>query len=91
VTVPVLANDTTGDTVVPSTVQIVGTPVPSAPLVVPGQSAVFVMTQLEQMTHEDAAAALGISVNHVAVLLFRARAALQLRLKHLVSAGSERS
>src|SRR5581483_583762 len=37
VTVPVLANDTTGDTVVPATVQIVGTVTPGAPLVVPGQ------------------------------------------------------
>jgi RNA polymerase sigma-70 factor (ECF subfamily) len=49
------------------------------------QSAVFVMTQLEQISHEDVAAALGVSVNHVAVLLFRARATLQARLKAVIS------
>jgi RNA polymerase sigma-70 factor, ECF subfamily len=48
------------------------------------QSAVFVMTQLEQMSHAEVAAALGVSLNHVAVLLFRARAALQAKLKGLV-------
>jgi large repetitive protein len=37
VTVDVLANDTTGDTVVPSTVQIVGTANPGQPLTVPGE------------------------------------------------------
>jgi CshA-type fibril repeat protein len=37
VTVPVLANDTTGDTVNPLTVQIVGTSNPGDPLSVPGQ------------------------------------------------------
>jgi RNA polymerase sigma-70 factor (ECF subfamily) len=47
------------------------------------QSAAFVMTQLEQLSHEDAAAVLGITVNHLAVLLFRARAALRERLRHV--------
>jgi hypothetical protein len=37
VTVPVLDNDTTGDTVDPATVQIVGTANPGDPLVVPGE------------------------------------------------------
>jgi RNA polymerase sigma-70 factor (ECF subfamily) len=50
------------------------------------QSAVFVMTQLEQMSHDDVAVALGVSLNHVAVLLFRARATLQAKLKNVISA-----
>ena len=50
------------------------------------QSAVFVMTQLEQMSHEAVAQAMGASPNHVAVLLFRARAALQAKLKDVISA-----
>ena len=49
------------------------------------QSAVFVMTQLEQMPHEDVAEALGVSLNHVAVLLFRARATLQVKLKDVIA------
>ena len=42
------------------------------------------MTQLEQIAHEDVAAALGVTVNHVGVLLFRARAALQEKLKGVI-------
>jgi RNA polymerase sigma-70 factor, ECF subfamily len=49
------------------------------------QSAVFVMTQLEHLSHDDAAAALGVRLNHVAVLLFRARTALQMKLKNVVT------
>jgi RNA polymerase sigma factor (sigma-70 family) len=49
------------------------------------QSAVFVMTQLEHLSHADVAAALGVRLNHVAVLLFRARAALQVKLKNVVT------
>jgi RNA polymerase sigma-70 factor (ECF subfamily) len=45
------------------------------------QSATFVMTQLEAMSHEEVAAAMGIRVNHVGVLLFRARVALRQKLK----------
>jgi len=54
------------------------------------QAAVFVMTQLEEMPHGDVAGALGIRENHVGVLLFRARAALQERLKHFLSAERRR-
>jgi RNA polymerase sigma-70 factor (ECF subfamily) len=50
------------------------------------QSAAFVMTQLEQLPHDQAAEALGVSLNHVAVLLFRARATLQAKLKNVISA-----
>ena len=55
------------------------------------QSAVFVMTQLEQLSHEEVAAALGVSLNHVAVLLFRARAALQEKLKGVIAGERRRT
>ncbi|HEX3152354.1 MAG TPA: hypothetical protein VHR66_30050 [Gemmataceae bacterium] len=55
VTVPVLANDTTGDIVVATTVQIVGTPFPGAPLVVPGQGTWSVNTTTGAITFTPAA------------------------------------
>jgi RNA polymerase sigma-70 factor (ECF subfamily) len=45
------------------------------------QSAAFVMTQIEDVSHEEAAGALGITVNHLGVLLHRARATLCERLE----------
>src|SRR5262249_21125475 len=54
-TVPVLGNDTTGDTPVPATVQIVGTPAPGAPLVVPGQGTWSVNTTTGAITFTPAA------------------------------------
>ena len=44
------------------------------------QSIAFVLTQIENMRHEDAASAIGVTVNHLGVLLHRARAALRERL-----------
>jgi uncharacterized repeat protein (TIGR01451 family) len=55
VTVNVLANDTTGDTPVPSTVQIVGTPGPGVSLAVPGQGAWSVNTTTGAITFTPAA------------------------------------
>jgi RNA polymerase sigma-70 factor (ECF subfamily) len=50
----------------------------------PDQATVFCMTQLEQMDPSEVGTAMGIDTGHVAVLLHRARAALQGRLaKHL--------
>ena len=50
VTVPVLANDTSGDLAVPSTVQIVGTATPGVSLVVPGQGTWSVNTTTGAIT-----------------------------------------
>jgi RNA polymerase sigma factor (sigma-70 family) len=41
------------------------------------QSAAFVLTQIEDMSHVEAAAAIGVTANHVGVLLHRARATLR--------------
>jgi RNA polymerase sigma-70 factor (ECF subfamily) len=52
------------------------------------QAAVFCMTQLETMSRSDTANAMGISDEHVAVLLHRARENLQGRLaKYLPTIG----
>ena len=45
------------------------------------QSAAFVLTQIEDIPHEEAARALGVTVNHLGVLLHRARATLRGRLE----------
>jgi RNA polymerase sigma-70 factor (ECF subfamily) len=45
------------------------------------QSAAFVLTQIEEISNEDAAAAIGVTVNHVGVLLHRAKAVLRERLE----------
>ena len=45
------------------------------------QLAAFVLTQIEDMPHDEAAVAMGVTVNHVGVLLHRARAALRERLE----------
>jgi len=44
------------------------------------QSAAFVLTQMENLPNNQAAVAIGVSVNHVGVLIHRARAALRVRL-----------
>jgi RNA polymerase sigma-70 factor, ECF subfamily len=44
------------------------------------QSAAFVLTQIEDVPHDEAAAALGVTANHLGVLLHRARVALRGRL-----------
>jgi RNA polymerase sigma-70 factor (ECF subfamily) len=46
----------------------------------PVQAAVFCMTQLDQMDHQEVAAAMGVTPNHVGVLLHRARSKLQKKL-----------
>jgi RNA polymerase sigma-70 factor (ECF subfamily) len=46
----------------------------------PRQSQVFCLTQLEGMSYDDAASELGLTVNHVGVLLNRARSTLKERL-----------
>ena len=46
----------------------------------PRQSQVFCLTQLEGLSYDDVAAELGLTVNHVGVLLSRARATLKERL-----------
>lgn len=45
------------------------------------QSAAFVLTQIEDIPDEEAAKALGVTVNHLRVLLHRARATLRERLE----------
>jgi RNA polymerase sigma-70 factor, ECF subfamily len=45
------------------------------------QSAAFMLTQIEDISNEDAAAAVGVTVNHLGVLLHRARATLRERLE----------
>lgn len=45
------------------------------------QSAAFVLTQIEDVSHEEVARALGVTVNHLGVLLHRARAMLRGRLE----------
>ena len=47
----------------------------------PVQGEVFCLVCLEGLPHQDAAAVLGITANHVGVLLHRARAALRERLR----------
>lgn len=44
------------------------------------QSAAFVLTQIESIPRQDAASAIGVSLNHLAVLLHRARTSLSNRL-----------
>lgn len=44
------------------------------------QSAAFVLTQIENLPHDQAAVALGVTANHVGVLLHRARTALRSKL-----------
>ena len=46
----------------------------------PRQSQVFCLTQLEGLSYDDVATELGLTVNHVGVLLSRARATLKERL-----------
>jgi RNA polymerase sigma-70 factor (ECF subfamily) len=46
------------------------------------QATAFVLTQLEDVAHGEAARTLGVTVNHVGVLLHRARAALRGRMNH---------
>jgi RNA polymerase sigma-70 factor (ECF subfamily) len=50
----------------------------------PEQTAVFCLTQFEQMSNPDVAELLGLRVNHVAVLLHRARRELAARLNEQV-------
>lgn len=45
------------------------------------QSIAFVLTQIEDMTHDEAAVAIGVTVTHLGVLLHRARVALRARLE----------
>lgn len=45
------------------------------------QAAAFVLTQIEDVSNEDAARAMGVTVNHFNVLLHRARLALRDRLE----------
>lgn len=45
------------------------------------QSAAFILTQIEDVPHEEAARALGVTVNHLGVLLHRARTTLRERLE----------
>jgi RNA polymerase sigma-70 factor (ECF subfamily) len=49
-------------------------------LIPPDQAAAFCMTQLERLNRAEAADAMGISTDHLAVLLHRARANLQAQL-----------
>ena len=44
------------------------------------QSAAFVLTEIENMSREEAAAAIGVTANNLGVLLHRARTALRERL-----------
>ncbi|PQO34067.1 RNA polymerase sigma factor [Bremerella cremea] len=44
------------------------------------QATAFVLTAIEDVSCEDAAAAMGVTVNHLGVLLFRARKSLQAKL-----------
>ena len=44
------------------------------------EAAVFCLTQLEQMEHGEIARLMGLSTNHIAVILHRARARLQRRV-----------
>ena len=44
------------------------------------QSAAFVLTEIENMSRDEAASAIGVTINHLGVLLHRARAALRERL-----------
>jgi RNA polymerase sigma-70 factor (ECF subfamily) len=46
----------------------------------PRQSQVFCLTQLEGLSYDEVAAELGLTVNHVGVLLNRARTTLKERL-----------
>lgn len=45
------------------------------------QSTAFALTQVDGVTHEDAASVMGVKLNHLGVLLHRARTALRARLK----------
>jgi RNA polymerase sigma-70 factor (ECF subfamily) len=45
------------------------------------QAAAFVLTQIEEVPYADAAVALGVTVNHLNVLLYRARATLKASLE----------
>ena len=45
------------------------------------QAEAFVLTQIEGLSNEDAAKAIGVTINHLNVLLHRARAALRDRLE----------
>ena len=45
------------------------------------QATAFVLTQIEGESHGDAAIALGVTANHVGVLVHRARATLRERLE----------
>jgi len=45
------------------------------------QSAAFVLTQIEELSGGEAAAAIDVTVNHLGVLLHRARTALQARFE----------
>jgi RNA polymerase sigma-70 factor (ECF subfamily) len=45
------------------------------------QAVAFVLTQIEDMPHNEAAEAIGVTVNHLRVLLHRARTALRARLQ----------
>jgi len=47
----------------------------------PSQAEAFCLTALDGFTHQEAAAALGRTANHVGVLAYRARAALRVKLR----------
>lgn len=57
----------------------------------PRQAEVFSMICLDTMTYQEAAAAIGITENHVGVLLTRARAALKQQLQAYAPATSNNS
>lgn len=53
----------------------------------PDQATAFVLTAIEEVSHEDAASVLGVTVNHLGVLLFRARKVLQTKLSVFAPEG----
>ena len=56
----------------------------------PPQAEAFCLTALDGFTNHQAAAALGRTANHVGVLVYRARAALRVKLRAFDPAGEER-
>jgi RNA polymerase sigma-70 factor (ECF subfamily) len=55
------------------------------------QAQVFCLSQLDGLSYDEVASELGLTVNHVGVLLNRARAALRERLASLAPGQSEQS
>lgn len=51
------------------------------------QATAFVLTAIEDVSYEEAAAAMGVTQNHLGVLLFRARKALQAKLSDYAPEG----